>query len=449
MNHIFNENDMVLTDLGFGDSGKGSFVQYIASVNPQIKKFIKYNGGCQGRHCIIHNGKHIVFSQLSSAMVYDHACTILGKKFVFEPFSLLNEIKSVSDALKISPEDIISRLYIDKSCVCVTPIHKIYNQWEEEFVGVRGSVGTGVSIAGMYSSGAYEDITLYASDLLHPFLILSKLCQQADFFQSLQASSIHFKELKERICNINVFQYCIDLVNIMETNSFMVIDTEKIISDDSCALYESSQGILLDKKYGFYPNTTLLDLSIDSISGIKNKTGIIRSVYTRHGKGVFPTKSAELQNILSDSSQEIGKYSGRIMFGYFDCVLLRYAVKTTGIHQIYMSHLDYLKLDIPLKICISYRYAGKITEEFKSLFDYELNKSAVYIRNIKKPHKNLSLYLKSVIPVYKEIEFTDICSFYHKTDIYTKAIEQECGIPVSVISFGADIQDKYIRNQSI
>ena len=36
-------------------------------------------------------------------------------------------------------------------------------------------------------------------------------------------------------------------------------------------IVESSQGILLDEKYGFRPNTTYLDTSLDSLKNINGK----------------------------------------------------------------------------------------------------------------------------------------------------------------------------------
>lgn len=438
------DENLLTIGMGFGDESKGSFVHYISN-NYDIKYYVKYNGGCQGRHCIVADGKEYVFSQLSPSIL-NGCTTILTNNFVFEPFSLMNEINCISETSGINKSELLKHIIIDNDCICVTAIHKIYNRLEESSKKgeARGSVGTGVSIAGHYTAPKYKYITLKASDLGNKDIIKKILTNQLSFFINLcDTHDYNDEQLKD----FDINQYIEDIYEVAINIRDCMADTKSLIESHD-AIYESSQGILLDKKYGFYPNTTLLDTSCDSQADIANKIGFIRCLYTRHGNGIFPTEDAELEEIFDDPSQQVSQYNGKIRFGYFDCVLLKYASLVTGIRTIYMSHIDYLRKLTNPKICVAYKYNGEISEKFKELFRYEVNsQNEILIRVIKKPDKTLTDYLKDVTPMYKEVKFDDDFSFNEKMETYISLIEEECNVSVPIISFGANIGDKFRRKE--
>lgn len=426
-----NSNDILTIGLGFGDEAKGSFIQYIAESNPNIQHFEKYNGGGQGRHCVKHQGKEYVFSQLSPSILYNRH-TIIGANFVFEPFSLNNEISAIAQTMNVQTSEILKRLTINEQAICATQIHKLFNIAEEEFANLRGSVGTGISIAGYYT---YESITLKAKDLKNKEIIQKILSHQKEYFLNLCIEK-KYNSLEIRDVDINT------LTNEMYEISKKFNITNLEIQDTQ--LFESSQGILLDRKYGFIPNTTLLDTSCDSKMNVINKIGFIRAIYTRHGKGVFPTESDWLNHNLSDHSQQVGKYSGKIRFGWFDCVLFRYAIEITQCNSVYMSYLDYLKYMDEIKICKCYEYIGDKKDEVQKVFACKNINNRLMLYNISGKAEDTMNFMSEIQPMYETISLKDM-GFGEKVEEYLKFIENECNIHIDVISFGSNVFDKVVR----
>lgn len=426
-----NNKDILTIGLGFGDEAKGSFIQYLAESHPNIKYFEKYNGGGQGRHCVKHQGKEYVFSQLSPSILYGRN-TIIGANFVFEPFSLNNEISAISKTMNIAIIETLKQLLIDEQAICATQIHKAFNIAEEEFANLRGSVGTGISIAGYYT---YENITLRAKDLKSKDKIYEVLTMQKNYFLNL--------------CNQKGYDGCIiknididNLTNEMYETS-QNFNIRNTISNES-HLFESSQGILLDRKYGFIPNTTLLDTSCDTKMDVANKIGFIRAIFTRHGKGVFPTESEWLNQTLSDRSQQIGKYSGKIRFGWFDCVLFRYALRITKCNSVYMSYLDYLKHMNEIKVCKCYEYLGNETDAVQKIFACKNINNKLMLYNIIGRAEETMPFMSDIQPIYETISLDNL-GFGEKVEKYLSIIENDCNIHVDVISFGSNVYDKVVR----
>lgn len=437
--------------LGFGDEGKGSWVDYFSSLNG-YKYYYKYNGGCQGRHSVNTPYGDFVFSQLSPGIFKGKV--ILGPNFVFEPFSLINELDALSKLTKKSISYWLKKVYVDKNCVMVSPMHKAYNRIEEEFEGIRGSVGTGVSIAGKYQDN--DDIVIYAKDLkLFPDdrFMLSKFTNQRIYFAKLcQSKNLPYKDFTDKEAVEFEINYVADLVKLMQLYNLQIVDTEKEFPNrGQDFLYENSQGILLDRKYGFKPNTTYLDVSCDTIKDLNlTKVGFIRSLYTRHGQGFFPTKNRELKYLLPDKSQEIGKYNGCMEMGFFDCVLFRYALKVTGVDYVCMSHLDYLKSLNRAGLCDAYIYDGDIDEEFCEAFEYWTENDTVYVKNIVKITENIKLYLDKMTAIYDYVYFQrnkihvilEKYPFEKRVQMYIEEIEKKCNVEIRYISWGKDRNSK-------
>ena len=69
----------IIVDLGFGDSGKGTIVDYLArsALNPLV---IRFNGGAQAAHNVVApDGRHHTFAQFGSGMLVPGASTYLSR----------------------------------------------------------------------------------------------------------------------------------------------------------------------------------------------------------------------------------------------------------------------------------------------------------------------------------------------------------------------------------
>jgi adenylosuccinate synthase len=134
-------------------------------------------------------------------------------------------------------------------------------------------------------------------------------------------------------------------------------------------LFEGAQGALLDIDHGTYPfvtssNTVAAQAAIGSglgPSAIGYVLGICKAYTTRVGSGPFPTEQRnEIGRILGERGKEFGVVTGRPRrCGWFDAVLVRQSVRTSGIHGLALTKLDILDGFDEIKVCVGYRLDGR------------------------------------------------------------------------------------------
>ena len=117
-------------------------------------------------------------------------------------------------------------------------------------------------------------------------------------------------------------------------------------------LFEGAQGALLDNDHGTYPfvtssNTVAGQAAAGSGLGptaLGYVLGITKAYTTRVGEGPFPCElHDEIGKHLSTVGREVGVNTGRPRrCGWFDAVLVRQTVRTSGIHGIALTKLDVL-----------------------------------------------------------------------------------------------------------
>jgi adenylosuccinate synthase len=139
-------------------------------------------------------------------------------------------------------------------------------------------------------------------------------------------------------------------------------------------LFEGAQGILLDIDHGTYPYVT----SSNTVAGqaaagsglgpssIGYVLGIAKAYTTRVGSGPFPTEQEnEVGEYIGQRGREFGTVTGRKRrCGWFDSVLVRQAIKTSGIHGIALTKLDVLDGLDEIKVGVGYQLDGKKLERF-------------------------------------------------------------------------------------
>lgn len=183
------------------------------------------------------------------------------------------------------------------------------------------------------------------------------------------------------------------------------------------------------------------------------KIGIAKAFYSRHGLGAFPTEDVTLNQEIMDTNQSESFWNGRIRFGWFDAVLMRYAQRVNQVEELYLSALDQLDAIEVLKICSAYEYVGEVDEEFAQVFSYEIGEhSEIIIHDIKASSEKLGKYLEKCIPKYwyglgwKQ----DISQMKNKEELpvscmrYLRKIEELVNIPITVVSVGPTRENKIV-----
>ena len=127
---------------------------------------------------------------------------------------------------------------------------------------------------------------------------------------------------------------------------------------------------------------------------------------------------------------EFGSVTGRARrCGWLDLVALKYAVMINGVTQLIMMKSDVLDTFDTIKVCTAYKIGGKVVEEFP----YEIN--------------------DEIEPVYVEFpgwktdmtKMTSEDEFPEEYNAYVSFIEEETGVPVKIVSVGADREQTIVR----
>src|SRR5204862_2561003 len=131
---------------------------------------------------------------------------------------------------------------------------------------------------------------------------------------------------------------------------------------------------LLDVDHGTYPfvtssNTTAGGAAIGTGIGptrIDAVLGVVKAYTTRVGSGPLPTEiPAPLGDTLRELGGEYGATTGRPRrCGWFDAVVVKYAVRVNGLTGLAITKLDVLDTFDEIKIATGYRIKGEHTEHF-------------------------------------------------------------------------------------
>lgn len=367
---------IVIVDLGFGDAGKGSVVDYLSRVL-SVHTVIRYNGGTQAAHNVITpEGVHHTFRQFGSGTLVDGVQTHLSRFMLLDPLSLLKEEEQLRS---IGVTDAFKRTTIDRRCVITTPFHQAVNRLKEisRSNGRHGSCGLGIGET-MSDFLQFGEEVLFVEDLLEPNRLVNKL----KFLKSVQVEKV--AQLKGDLAKndqakkdwqllddpqaidicANVYKFFAAQVKIVDPDYL-----RRLLRRPGTVLFEGAQGVLLDQNFGFYPHTTWTDTTAANAMKLltesdyvesKLKLGVIRTYSTRHGAGPFVTEDAYLTQQIPELHNRLNPWQGSWRNGYLDLVLSRYAMEVTGgIDGVALTHLDRLASFTTWKAATSYRLKAK------------------------------------------------------------------------------------------
>lgn len=336
---------IIIQGLALGDEGKGSMVDW-AVREYSARLVVRFGGGPQCAHNVVLHPEdcqtfvnHHTFSQFGSGTLAG-ARTHLSNYMLVNPLSLITEDKVLESKQYCG---CLSRVSIDPLAVIVTPFHRITNQYVERRRGNErhGSVGVGV---GECRADALSGHSLRMFDLLEPracYLTLQDIRDRKlecahlmelgqDYVNAMEAVDLH--HLVQQYFNF------VQQVTIQNTLNMLA-------AYDGNVVFEGHQGVLLDEHYGLEPHRTwtactffnalaLIDFSWDV-----EKIGVVRSYFTRHGAGPFPTEDPAVN--YPEPHNHTNEFMGPFRQGYFDAVLTKYAIQCCGgIDTLAITHMD-------------------------------------------------------------------------------------------------------------
>jgi adenylosuccinate synthase len=139
-------------------------------------------------------------------------------------------------------------------------------------------------------------------------------------------------------------------------------------------LLEGAQGSLLDVDHGTYPYVTSSNTTVGGAfvgvglapTGTHSALGVVKAYTTRVGNGPLPTEfDEELGARVRKLGNEFGATTGRPRrCGWFDAVVVRYAVRVNGLTDLAVTKLDVLDTLDRIALCTGYRVHGDHVNEF-------------------------------------------------------------------------------------
>ncbi|HQP10678.1 MAG TPA: adenylosuccinate synthase [Candidatus Omnitrophota bacterium] len=397
--------NIVVMGAQWGDEGKGKLID-IVSEHSDIT--VRYQGGNNAGHTVVVGDKEYVFHLLPSAILHKGKVCVIGNGVVVDPRALIEEITALEKrGVKIAAD----RLKISDRSHVVMPYHRVLDGLRE--MKRKNKIGTtGRGIGPCYADKVTR-CGIRMVDLLNPRVLKAKLednlreknevfrkvfNQKGYSFQGIYREYLAYgKKLAPYVCD-----------TVLYLND--AIDRKKSV------LFEGAQGTFLDIDFGTYPFVTS---SSSIVGGVCVGTGVapmkidkaiacVKAYTTRVGEGPFPTEfSTRLMEEIRKKGNEFGATTGRPRrCGWFDSVLVRYAVIINGISDLAIMKLDVLD-DLPkIKICTAYRYKGKIYKSFPTDFEALRGAQPVYeemdgwmrstngIREFRKLPRNAQKYIK-------------------------------------------------------
>ncbi len=425
---------LVVIGSQWGDEGKGKITDLLSE---EADIIVRYQGGCNAGHTVVKGDEQYIFHLIPSGILHEGVKCLIGNGVVIDPESLLQEIEN----LKKKNIEIDNNLYIDFKAHVVLPYHKTLDEVKEIKRG-KDKIGTtkrgiGPAYVDKIARTGIRIIDLIDEKLL-PKKLENNLNEKNTIFEKLYGLKISNQEKKDILKKYREYG---QLLKKYVTDVSLYLN--QAINENKKILFEGAQGTLLDVDHGTFPYVT----SSNPIAGgacigtgvgptkIDGVMGVTKAYTTRVGRGPFPTEmQGELEEYTRQKGGEFGATTGRPRrCGWFDAVLVNYAVRINGMDNMVLTKIDVLSDFDKIKICTSYKYNEEIIKEFPV---------------------NLET-LQNCIPLYEEMEGWkgDISQINKYGDLpqqlknYINRIEELVKTKVIIVSVGPKRSQTIIREK--
>ncbi|HYI06981.1 MAG TPA: adenylosuccinate synthase [Reyranella sp.] len=352
--------NVVVVGSQWGDEGKGKIVDWLSE---QADIVVRFQGGHNAGHTLVIEGVTYKLSLLPSGVVRPNKLSVIGNGVVLDPHALIDEIGRLkAQGVAVTRDN----LRIAENATLILPLHQELDVAREKASG-KGAIGT----TGRGIGPAYEDKVgrraIRLMDLADLQMLNGKIERLLAHHNALRRG-LGMTEISPRTVYDELAAVAPKVLPFMDS-VWLLLDEKR--REGRRILFEGAQGALLDIDHGTYPyvtssNTVASQAATGSGLGpgaIGYVLGITKAYTTRVGAGPFPTELAEGDPIgdgIGQRGREFGTVTGRRRrCGWFDAVLVRQTVRTSGIHGIALTKLDILDALKEIKICVGYRLDGK------------------------------------------------------------------------------------------
>ncbi|SHE51067.1 MULTISPECIES: adenylosuccinate synthase [Caloramator] len=424
---------LVVIGAQWGDEGKGKITDFLAEGADVV---VRYQGGNNAGHTVEVLDKKYKLHLIPSGILYDTKLCVIGNGVVIDPMAFFEELNYLEgEGVNVSPE----KLVVSDRAHVIMPYHKILDKLSEQKRGSKDIGTTGKGIGPCYTD-KHERTGIRICDLLNKETLKEKLELNIAAKNKIIKEIYGGEELNFNEVYSKYVEYGERLRPYVKDTSVILYDA---IKANKKVLFEGAQGTLLDIDYGTYPYVT----SSHPISGgvcigagigptmVSNAIGVCKAYTTRVGKGPFPTELFdEMGDYIREKGFEYGTTTGRARrCGWLDLVILKYAVRISGLTSLAITKLDTLANIDKIKVCVGYELDGNVIDYFPASLD-DLDRCK---------------------PIYKEFDGWDSSVEKAKTfdDLhenakkYLRFIEEYTDTRVSIVSVGPNRSQTIVVNK--
>jgi len=415
----------ILLGLQWGDEGKGKIVD---AISPGYDIIARFQGGPNAGHTLEFNNIKHVLHLIPSGIFHRDKINIIGNGVVLDPAVFKKETES----LGLTVEELTERLVISARTNLILPGHRIL---DAAYENSKGNTKIGSTLKGI--GPAYTDKAgrngLRAGEIL-----------------TSNFRDMYDERLRDHLAILKGYDFSFDIAEyeagwfegIELMKKFRIVNTEYLINNLISAgkrmLAEGAQGTMLDVDFGSYPFVTSSNtISAGACTGlgvspkkVGEVFGIFKAYCTRVGSGPFPTElNDQTGSILREKGHEFGSTTGRPRrCGWLDLPALKYAIMINGVTRLFMTKSDVMSGFDTVRVCTSYLSGGEKCEE-------------------------IPFGKTEIEPVYTDLPGwkEDISRLREFGDLplnlrnYIKFVEDQTGIPVTMVSVGPDREETIFR----
>jgi len=345
---------VVVVGAQWGDEGKGKIVDVLAE---RADLVVRYQGGANAGHTVNTGAGEFVLHQIPSGILQGAVC-IVGNGVVLDPETFFTEL----DALATRGIKVDGKLYVSDRAHLTLPFHKLLDRAREQRERI-GTTGRGI---GPTYEDKYGRRGIRVGDLRHldhaSQVVTARVRAANEMLQLLGAAD-----------RADAAEHTALLSRLAPRLLPLAVDAGRVVYEalerGESVLLEGAQGALLDVDHGTYPyvtssNTTAGGAAVGAGIGptaIDAVLGVVKAYTTRVGNGPLPTEAGpELAQRIRELGGEFGATTGRPRrCGWFDAVVVRYAVRINGLTGLAVTKLDVLDSFPEIPVCVGYRLDGE------------------------------------------------------------------------------------------
>ena len=253
----------------WGDEGKGNTVQWLCKKALEEGKkpcVVRFSGGPQAGHTVVHNGITHVCSSFGSGVLLGVPTVYVGG--LIDPLCVENERKVLES------KGVEAKIYAMDYIPLITP-YDVYDQqqWAKEHPNHTCGKGVYSAVLRMEDMDNNDENIppITVSDLCSSKWLDNMLTKVRNYYKSPEINTEVLKEWRKAA------------LKFRESNGYVNLQR-----DFDVLIFEGTQGLLLDPECGFYPFTTSTKVGLNGVPEEFLEDAevylVTRTYLTRHGE---------------------------------------------------------------------------------------------------------------------------------------------------------------------